>query len=76
MLVGFALFDHDFAYVGLVAAVDIPAPHWQPNFSSQARSRWFSQTQPMPKPIEQFLSMSARGSASMTADYTARPFSR
>ena len=40
----------------------IPAPHWQPNFSSPStRSKWFSQTQPMPKQIGQFLSYRRSG---------------
>ena len=36
---------------------DIPAPHWQPSFSSQARSGWFSQTHSTPKQMGQFLSI-------------------
>jgi hypothetical protein len=42
---GFILFRDDFAYVRFFAAIASarhPAPHWQPNFSSQARSGWFS----------------------------------
>src|SRR6266480_1170786 len=57
---GFVLFGDDFAYVGLVAIValqGIPAPHWQPSFSSQVRSGWFSHTHPTPKQTGQFLSM-------------------
>jgi hypothetical protein len=32
----------------------IPALHWQPNFSSQARSGWFSQTQPSQNKADSF----------------------
>src|SRR5258706_11266093 len=36
---------------------DISASHWQPSFSSQARSGWFSQTHTTPKQMGQFLSI-------------------
>jgi hypothetical protein len=35
----------------------VPAPHWQPRFWSQARLRWFSHNQPIPKQVGQFGSL-------------------
>jgi hypothetical protein len=40
-----------------------PAPHMQPSSSCQGRSVWFSQTQPIPKHMGQFLSMSPPSAA-------------